>query len=74
MPNLCVWDLFSFLLLKLKNRTTYAGNIIKNNRAKAFYLMTVQTYCFHEEKNTWCKVLGGGKEKHLLKINYFDVN
>lgn len=36
--------------------------------------MTVQTYCFHEEKNTWCKVLGGGKEEHLLKINYFDVN
>lgn len=51
------------------------GNIIKNNKAKAFYLKTVQTYCFpEEEKKHGAKSWGEGREEHLLKINYFNVN
>lgn len=52
------------------------GNIIKNNRAKAFYLKSVQTYCFHEKekKNHGAKYWGEGREKHLLKINSFNIN
>lgn len=42
------------------------GNIIKNNRAKAFYLKSVQTYCFHEkEKKTMVQSTGGREGKSI---------
>lgn len=48
----------------------------KITKQKAFYLKTVQTYCFHEEekKKPGAKYWGERMEEHLLKINYLNVN